>query len=300
MNILDMDDFYLHEACYHASDRLMWDGRQQTEPAEMHRCALAAVCAEMYPDALIDFRRDKVLAAFDLSLSDDERTGILADMEANVGRFGSKIGTGTLEHLSAFLKSTAIRHTATDAYSALGSMKDGFPEPNFGAVMERCAEEVSGAGLGSAGRHAAKLMRKAAAPVTIPQRAIEVFQEFFFYQCAKEHPGMEYLQEDARPSASAIAWERTFAAEEGWLDAFDRLFSECERMFCTDSFDPDKVDKAVEILVDKLQASHGEPFIPDYGKSRQFSLKDAVKESRDASLALAGHDTPGDGTPDGR
>ena len=84
MNILDMNDIDLRSVCSHASQSLMWDGRQQTEPAEMHRYALAAACAEMYPDALRHFRRDKVLAAFDLSLTDNERDGIYADMESNL------------------------------------------------------------------------------------------------------------------------------------------------------------------------------------------------------------------------
>lgn len=153
MNILDIDDAELHSACYRASDQLMWDGRQQTEPAEMHRYALAATCAEMYPDALIQFRRDKVLAAFDLSLTDSERGGILADVEAN----GGKLGMEASAKLSAFLNATAIRHVALDASSALDSMRAGFPQPNFGAVVEHCAEEVAGTDLGSAAKRAAEL-----------------------------------------------------------------------------------------------------------------------------------------------
>lgn len=37
-----MNDIDLRSVCSHASQSLMWDGRQQTEPAEMHRYALAA------------------------------------------------------------------------------------------------------------------------------------------------------------------------------------------------------------------------------------------------------------------
>ena len=153
MNILDMNDVDLRSVCYRASEQLMWDGRQQTEPAEMHRYALAAACAEMYPDALRHFRRDKVLAAFDLSLTDNERDGIYADMESNGGRLGIEASA----KLSAFLNATAIRHVALDEYSALDSMRGGFPTTNFGAVMELCAGEVSGTDLVSPAQHASKL-----------------------------------------------------------------------------------------------------------------------------------------------
>ena len=129
------------------------DGRQQTEPAEMHRYALAAACAEMYPDALRHFQRDKVLAAFDLSLTDNERDGIYADMESNGGRLGIEASA----KLSAFLNATAIRHVALDEYSALDSMRGGFPTTNFGAVMELCAGEVSGTDLVSPAQHASEL-----------------------------------------------------------------------------------------------------------------------------------------------
>lgn len=153
MNILDMNDIDLRSVCSHASQSLMWDGRQQTEPAEMHRYALAAACAEMYPDALRHFRRDKVLAAFDLSLTDNERDGIYADMESNGGRLGIEASA----KLSAFLNATAIRHVALDEYSALDSMRGGFPTTNFGAVMELCAGEVSGTDLVSPAQHASEL-----------------------------------------------------------------------------------------------------------------------------------------------
>ena len=126
---------------------------KQTEPAEMHRYALAAACAEMYPDALRHFRRDKVLAAFDLSLTDNERDGIYADMESNGGRLGIEASA----KLSAFLNATAIRHVALDEYSALDSMRGGFPTTNFGAVMELCAGEVSGTDLVSPAQHASEL-----------------------------------------------------------------------------------------------------------------------------------------------
>lgn len=193
-NIFDMDDAYLHEACYHASDRLMWDGRQQTEPAEMHRLALAAVCAEMYPDALRYFQRDKVLAAFDLSLTDIERNGILADMESN-GGFGSE----TRDRFSVFLRATAIRHVASDAYSILDSMKHGFPEPNFKAVMERCAEEVSGAGLGSAGRHAGELRMEA--------KQAEAAQDASMRRDA--HVSLNAAAKESRDSSQALAGHDT-------------------------------------------------------------------------------------------
>lgn len=153
MNILDMNDIDLRSVCSHASQSLMWDGRQQTEPAEMHRYALAAACAEMYPDALRHFQRDKVLAAFDLSLTDNERDGIYADMESNGGRLGIEASA----KLSAFLNATAIRHVALDEYSALDSMRGGFPTTNFGAVMELCAGEVSGTDLVSPAQHASEL-----------------------------------------------------------------------------------------------------------------------------------------------
>lgn len=156
-NILDMDDTYLYATCHLAAERFMDIARQQTEPEQMHRYAIAACCVEQYPDALEHMVRDKFLAAFDLAFPDDVRSGILADIEANHGAFGSDVR----ELLCGFLNSTAIRHVAADRGSVLQSMKNGSPTPNFKALAAACAEEQAGAGLGSAGRHVGELRMEA-------------------------------------------------------------------------------------------------------------------------------------------
>lgn len=68
MNVLDIDRQTFEGSCYRASQSLMWNARQQTDPEKMLRFALAAQYAEGYVERVTDMHRNKALASFELGL----------------------------------------------------------------------------------------------------------------------------------------------------------------------------------------------------------------------------------------
>lgn len=151
MNVLDIDNETLETACSHARVNLMWHARQQTDPQKMVDYALAAAATDLYPAALTDMARNKVLASFELGLSEKARDFLISKEELN---------RGLLLDLHGFLSDTALAHAREYRSSVFDSLNDGHPTPNFGAVAVNCAEKTAGIDDYEAGRRAGELLKE--------------------------------------------------------------------------------------------------------------------------------------------
>lgn len=154
MNILDLDDRTLKDACLAARRDLMWDARQATDPQDMMRHAYAACCVERYPDALEHMIRNKVLTAFELSLSDDRRSE-LAALSAS-----DSLSLDLFEELSGFLSEAADGHALMGMDTLVITLEDGDIPYNFKALAAEAALTASGAEPWTAQQHLNGLLRE--------------------------------------------------------------------------------------------------------------------------------------------
>lgn len=149
MNVLDIDGSVFKDACYDASQSLMRNARQQTDPSQMLCCAVAAQYVEGYAEQVSNMYRDKVLATFDRTLPRQDRAALSAIPK------GGALPPETVSQLELFLEDTAYLHARKD----VGSGTIDCNSPNFAAVAMSCALEVSGFDEYEVASYAAELRR---------------------------------------------------------------------------------------------------------------------------------------------
>ena len=170
MNVLNLDDTQLRSACYSASQSLMWEARQQTDPQAMMRYSNAAACAELYADALEDMIRNKVLASFDALISVPEHVDLMFLDER--GGLTQSLAV----RLSDFISDVSLEHVDRDLDSLIESIERGAPSPNFKAVAADCAQRLGGDPLG---QHLAELTleSKCVDEMTVPTVSYDILGE---------------------------------------------------------------------------------------------------------------------------
>lgn len=156
MNVLDIDKATLDGACYRASQSLMWNARQETDPIDMMHASGAAACAELYTEALEDMVRSKVLAGFELSLKEDDRAALRATPSSD------GLGPDLPDRLRDYLSKLALCQSYEDMEEVFTSVKQGHPTPDFKARVAVAAEVVSG---GDVTRRAVELLAEQEAAV---------------------------------------------------------------------------------------------------------------------------------------
>lgn len=90
MRIIDFTGTTFQEICYRASESLMWDARQQTNPETMASLALAAKYAEQYADEFGDKWNKhaiRILRAYVSTLTVGQRQTMLALSDNEVDRW---------------------------------------------------------------------------------------------------------------------------------------------------------------------------------------------------------------------
>lgn len=137
MNVLDIDDTTLRDACYRTSQSLMWDARQETAPLDMLHEAGAAACAELYAGALENMVRNKALAGFELFMSESERAGL------HERSLAEGLGPDLADRLRDYFSRLALEQSYTGMEDVFDSVKKGYPTPNFKAQIAETAEEVA-------------------------------------------------------------------------------------------------------------------------------------------------------------
>ena len=154
MNVLDINRSDFEGACYHASQALMWNARQQTDPSKMLCFAAAAQYADEYANRVKGMHRDKVLAAFDLSLPQQDREALSGVPKAE------DLPPETTSQLNLLIEDTAYLHARTDiSNKAIDSAS-----PNFAAEAVAFASEIAGFSEGEVGSHVAELQRAVGSP----------------------------------------------------------------------------------------------------------------------------------------
>lgn len=148
MNVLDIDRQTFEGSCYRASQSLMWNARQQTDPEKMLRFALAAQYAEGYVERVIDIHRNKALASFELGLMNSERFELsgIPDNDA--------LTPDLISRLTAFIEDSAKLHAGRD----LDEGRIDHESPNFGAMAVSCAENTAGIDDFDAGKRVGELL----------------------------------------------------------------------------------------------------------------------------------------------
>lgn len=148
MNVLDIDRQTFEGSCYRASQSLMWNARQQTDPEKMLRFALAARYAEGYVERVIDMHRNKALASFELGLMNSERFELsgIPDNDA--------LTPDLISRLTAFIEDSAKLHAGRD----LDEGRIDHESPNFGAMAVSCAENTAGIDDFVAGKRVGELL----------------------------------------------------------------------------------------------------------------------------------------------
>lgn len=148
MNVLDIDRQTFEGSCYRASQSLVWNARQQTDPEKMLRFALAARYAEGYVERVIDMHRNKALASFELGLMNSARFE-LSGIPDNYA-----LTPDLISRLAAFIEDSAMLHAGRD----LDEGRIDHESPNFGAMAVSCAENTAGIDDFDAGKRVGELL----------------------------------------------------------------------------------------------------------------------------------------------
>lgn len=134
MNVLDIDRQAFEGACFRASQSLMWDARQQTDTERMLHLALAARYAEVLAGHVTGKNRNKVLAAFEHSLTESEKFELSGIPDNDT------LSPDLASRLAVLIESAAKLHARRD----IGAARIDYGSPDFAHRAVACTEETAG------------------------------------------------------------------------------------------------------------------------------------------------------------